>query len=43
MRRSSPWLDDPRPFVPPLVQRQGGETHLFAKEGVVEGIRYIVG
>lgn len=35
-------LDDPRPFTPLLVQRQGGETQLFAKEVVVEGIRYIV-
>jgi len=35
-------LDDPRPFVPLLVQRQGGETQLFAKEVVVDGIRYIV-
>ena len=35
-------LDDPRPFVPLLVQRQGGETQLFAKEVLVDGIRYIV-
>ena len=35
-------LDDPKPFVPLLVERQGGETQLFAKEVVVEGIRYIV-
>jgi hypothetical protein len=35
-------LDDPKPFVPLLVQRQGGETQLFAKEVVVDGIRYIV-
>jgi len=35
-------LDDPKPFVPLLVQRQGGETQLFAKEVVADGIRYIV-
>ena len=35
-------LDDPKPFAPLLVERQGGETQLFAKEVVVEGIRYIV-
>ena len=36
-------LDDPRPFTPLLVMREGGaETQLFAKEVVVEGIRYIV-
>lgn len=35
-------LDDPTPFTPLLVPRQGGETQLFAKEVVVEGIRYIV-
>ena len=35
-------LDDPKPFVPLLVYRQGGETQLFAKQVVVEGIRYIV-
>jgi len=35
-------LDDPKPFAPLLVQRQGGETQLFAKEVVVDGIRYIV-
>ncbi|MFO7722939.1 MAG: efflux RND transporter periplasmic adaptor subunit, partial [Bacteroidales bacterium] len=35
-------LDDPEPFVPLLVRRQGGETQLFAKEVVVDAIRYIV-
>jgi hypothetical protein len=35
-------LDDPEPFVPLLVRRQGGETQLFAKQVVVEGVRYIV-
>lgn len=35
-------LDDPGPFTPLLARRQGGETQLFAKEVVVDGIRYIV-
>ena len=36
-------LDDPKPFTPLLVTRAGGaETQLFAKEVVVEGVRYIV-
>jgi transposase len=36
-------LDDPKPFTPLLVTRESGaETQLFAKEVVVEGIRYIV-
>ena len=35
-------LDDPRPFTPLLVRRTQGETQLFAKAVVVDGIRYIV-
>lgn len=35
-------LDDPGPFTPLLARRQGGETQLFAKEVVVDGIRYVV-
>lgn len=35
-------LDDPRPFTPLLVRRQGGETQLFAKEVAVDGVRYVV-
>ena len=35
-------LDDSQPFTPLLVERSRGETQLFAKEVVVDGIRYIV-
>lgn len=35
-------LDDPQPLTPLLVERSQGETQLFAKEVVVNGVRYIV-
>ena len=35
-------LDDPQPLTPLLVERSQGETQLFAKEVVVDGVRYIV-
>jgi transposase len=35
-------LDDPKPFVPLLIERQRGETQLFVKEVVVAGRRYVV-
>ena len=35
-------LDDPRPFTPLLVHRRGGQTQLFAKQVVVDAIRYVV-
>jgi len=35
-------LDDPKPFVPLLIERHRGETQLFVKEVVVAGRRYVV-
>jgi Transposase DDE domain len=35
-------LDDPKPFVPLLIERQRGKTQLFVKEVVVAGRRYVV-
>jgi hypothetical protein len=35
-------LDDQRPFVPLLIERERGETQLFVKEVKAGGRRYIV-
>ena len=35
-------LNDPATFTPLLIERQRGETQLFAKSVVVDGAQYIV-
>ena len=35
-------LENDAPFVPPLLERKGGETQLFVKQVMIEGKRYIV-
>jgi len=33
-------LENDAPFVPPLLERKGGETQLFVKQVMIEGKRY---
>lgn len=35
-------LNDLKPFTPLVIERQRGETQLFVKDVVVDGVRYIV-